>query len=128
VYYGSNLYRKDNPRWSVSNATATRGVLCLSRPRLFLVAASAFGICVSWLVGLPRRAGARIHAKNDAEALWWGWQVTERCGGLTRQYRDARFEALRHDPSLRRDGLCADLAARGPAAPQRPDVSSCGDL
>lgn len=152
MYYGSNLYRKDNPRWSVSNATETRRGIYASRSRLLLVAACAWerscaaqtnrvggtaaefgdrlrfacGICVSWLIGLPRRAGARLYAENDAEARWWGWQVTERQGGLARQYRDARFAALPDNPSLRRDHA-EDVAASGPAA-QRPDRPCCGDL
>jgi hypothetical protein len=154
VSYGSNLYRKDNPRWGISNATETPEVLRLSGSQLLVAAACAWeyscvtrvtwagglaasigdrvrfacGICVAWLTGLPRRAGARLHATNDVEARWWGWQVTERCGGLGRQYRDARFAALRHDPSLRRDELREDLAASGPAVPQCPDCPWPGDL
>jgi hypothetical protein len=153
VYYGSNLYRKDNPRWRISNATETQEIIRPSRLRLILVAAwawqsscsarvsraghaatgvgdrvrAASGICVSWLIGLPRRAGARLFAKNDAEAGWWSWQVTERCGGLARQYRDARFAALPHDPSLRRAELRESLVTHGSAEPQRPDCP-CGDL
>ena len=42
---------------------------------------------------------------NDAEAGWRRWQVTETLGGLARQYRDARFDALAADPALRRDDL-----------------------
>lgn len=119
MYYGSNLYRKDNPRRGIGNAMETIGV---DRVR------TACGIGLSWLIGLPRRAGARLHAENDAEARWWGWQVTELRGGLARQYRDARFAALRHDPSLRRDELGEDPGARGPAAAQRPDCPCGGDL
>jgi hypothetical protein len=155
VFYGSNLYRKDNPCWGISNATETREVLRPSGPQLIVVAAcvwdhscstrviraagglaasvgdrvrSVCGICAAWLIGLPRCAGTRLHATNDAEARWWGWQVTERCGGLGRRYRDARFAALRHDPSLRRDELREDLAASGPAVPQCPDCPLPGDL
>ncbi len=67
-------------------------------------------------IGLPRRAGVRLHAINDAEARWWHWQVTERCGGLVRQYRDVRFDVLLHDPAIRRAGLGAELAEPGPRA------------
>jgi hypothetical protein len=124
VLYGSNLYRKDNPRWGISNATETPKVPDAAFRLISPVGdpwdhpltglggslaadvtgwvRNACGICVSWLTGLPRRAGARLHAMNDAEARWWHWHVTERFCGLLRQYRDARFEALRHDPSLRR--------------------------
>jgi hypothetical protein len=43
-------------------------------------------------MGLPRRAGSRLFAMNDAEARWRGWQVTELAGGLARRYRDPRFD------------------------------------
>lgn len=101
VFHGSNPYRKDNPCWSISNVTETPA----DRLR------TACGIWLSWLIGLPRRAGARLHALNDAEARWWHWHVTEARGGLVRQYRDARFAALRSDPTLRRDELGKDLTA-----------------
>ena len=96
--YGSNLYRKDNPRWAISNITEP------PRDPSHLIRC-ACGICVAWLIGLPRRAGAKLHAMNDAESRWWHWLVAERCGGLAREYRDARFEALRRDPTLRGDGV-----------------------
>ncbi|MGH3291922.1 MAG: hypothetical protein ACRDP7_08965 [Trebonia sp.] len=80
----------------------------------------ACGLSVAWLIGLPRRAGVRLHAANDAEARWWHWQVAERCGGLIRQYRDGRFEVLPHNPALRRDGPGAELADPHPAPPDCP--------
>jgi hypothetical protein len=52
---------------------------------------------VSWFAGLPRRAGSRLFAKNDEEARWRGWQVTELAGGLARRYRDPRFDELGED-------------------------------
>ena len=116
MFHGSNLSRKDNPRWVISNATETpkvpdgafRLLPAVADPWDHLVAdlgggvaasvsdwvRSACGICASLVIGLPRRAGARLHARNDAEARWWRWQVTERQGGLVHQYRDPRF-ALR---------------------------------
>ena len=125
MFYGSNLYRKDNPRWVISNATETPQVpdtaLRLLSPgsgpwdrpvtglggsvvaRVTRTVSDRCGIGVAWLIGLPRRAGARLHAANDAEARWWHWQVTERCGGLVRQYRDARFVTL-GTPLYPRDG------------------------
>jgi hypothetical protein len=66
------------------------------------------GSCVAWLIGAPRRAGARMYAINDAEARWWRWDTTECYDGLGRQYRDPRFEALPDNPALRRDELGAD--------------------
>lgn len=107
MFYGSNLYRKDNPSWAISNvAEMPRGPSDLIR--------FAYGACVAWVISLPRRAGRRLHAMNDAESRWWHWQVSERHGGLTHQYRDARFEAMRHDPTLR---------AAAPTDPEPP--ASC---
>ena len=124
--YGSNPYRKDNPRRAIGNAAETSPIpeasldvlLPLSslwnqptgRPpgRLARAAAragNACGNCVAWLAGVPRRAGLRLHALNDAEARWWHWDVAEYRGGLVRQYRDARFAALPDNPGLRRDEL-----------------------
>ena len=129
MFYGSNPYRKDNPRWPISNTTGTTKVPQFGAPLLRPAPARrnrrggdltgsigaagervrlACGIVSAWLVGLPRRAGRRMHAMNDTEARQWGWQVIERRGGLVHQYRDARFEALRHDPTLRRDELRED--------------------
>jgi hypothetical protein len=100
MLYGSNLFRKDNPRWGISNAAETAKVPYAAADLLAVTASDwvrgLSGICVSWLIGLPRRVGARWYAVNDAEARWSGWQVIERYGGLGRQYRDARFEALSH--------------------------------
>jgi hypothetical protein len=64
--------------------TAVQGVLRV---------AAAVGI--AWLLGLPRRAGRYLFTMNDAEAHWRGWQAIELTGGLARQYRDARFDAMR---------------------------------
>jgi hypothetical protein len=118
VFYGSNPYRKDNPRWAISNATGVTKVPESGPPLLTPAHGSiaavgervrlACGIAGAWLIGLPRRAGRRMHAMNDTEARQWGWQVIERRSGLVHQYRDARFEALRHDPTLRRDELRED--------------------
>lgn len=145
MFYGSNPYRKDNPHWIISNATETPKVpdaafqllppvgdtwehlvAGLSSGGTGLAAGIAdrlritCGTCVAWLIGLPRRAGARLHAENDAEARWWHWQVTERCGGLVRQYRDTRFDLLPHNPAIRRDELSVDLAGTDSAPPDCP--------
>jgi hypothetical protein len=131
--YRSNPSRKDNPRWAISNAAETTKVPSVASPLLTTVvttwdhpggttpdsigerARSLGGFAISWLIGLPRRAGARLYARNDEEAGWHGWQVTETFGGLGRQYRDARFDQLRLDPSIRRAELLED-----PAQPDRP--------
>jgi hypothetical protein len=127
--YRSNPFRKDNPRWVISNAAETTKVPCVPSPGSPLVTAVTWdqpeadsgsigggarafaGIVLSWLIGLPRRAGARLFDMNDQEAGWRGWQVTETWGGLGRQYRDPRFDALRLDPTLRRPELQAELQA-----------------
>ncbi len=107
MFYGSNLYRKDNPGWAISNATETPRVVA-GQIRL------TCAVCLAWLIGLPRRAGRRLHAENDAESRWWHWLVTERDGGLTRQYRDARFAAPHGGEAPRR----AAPAGPDPAAPR----------
>jgi hypothetical protein len=130
--YRSKQSRKDNPRWVVSNASETTKVPGVASTLLTTVVTSwdhpgdnpvgtgeqvrsLGGIALSWLIGLPRRAGARLFAMNDQEAGWHGWQITETWGGLGRQYRDPRFDALRLDPTLRRPELRED-----PAQPDWP--------
>jgi len=96
VFNGTNLLGKGNPGWPISNALETKtvpGAIC-----------SGCGLALAWLTGLPRRAGRHLFAMNDAEARWHRWLVTETLGGLGRQYRDSRFDALGLDPALRRDG------------------------
>jgi hypothetical protein len=130
--YRSKQFRKDNPRWVISNAAETTKVASAASPLLTTVvtawdqpgedpatigerARGLGGVALSWLIGLPRRAGARLFARNDEEAGWHGWQVTETLGGLGRQYRDPRFDALRLDPTIRRPELSED-----PAQPDWP--------
>ena len=72
---------------------------------------AATAVAAAWLTGLPRRTGRRLFALNDAEAGWQGWPVTETLGGLGRQYRDLRFDALKANPALRRDPI-AEYEAR----------------
>jgi hypothetical protein len=110
MIYVSNLFRKDNPRGGFGNAAETTKVpypttdlltaaVSVGTPAVGIASATDWvrgtcGICVSWLIGLPRRAGARWYAMNDAEAGWSGWIVLDRHGGLGRQYRDTRFRDL----------------------------------
>jgi hypothetical protein len=114
VVNGTNMLGKDNPRWPTGNATeqikipdsgssqaprgsAVQGAGVSDRP----VTAAPDGLraaaaaVVTFLIGLPRRAGRRLFEMNDAEARWRGWQVIELTGGLARQYRDARFDSMR---------------------------------
>jgi hypothetical protein len=139
VFYASNPYRKDNPCWGIGNATEApkvpdtalqlavieyrwnhpatgvggRAADAVDRVR------GACGIGVAWLLGLLRRAGLRLHATDDAEARWWAWEVTERCGGLVRRYRDTRFAALPDNPGRRR-GELRDLRIPDSVAPDCP--------
>jgi hypothetical protein len=48
-----------------------------------------------WLASLPHRIGARLFAMNDTEADWRGWEITRLLCGLSRSYRDPRFDLLR---------------------------------
>jgi len=110
---GTNLVWKDNPRWPIGNATETIKFQAVGSPYLrgpavprrgrrlpdpIRAVADAFrAACASlagWLAGIPRRAGARLFARNDEEAGWRGWQITELHGGLARSYRDTRFSVL----------------------------------
>ncbi len=51
--------------------------------------------CVAnWLASLAEKAGNRLFARDDQTARSHGWQVTARCGGLGRRYRDPRFDTL----------------------------------
>ena len=54
----------------------------------------AVGVVLDWLAYFLRRWTDRRFAMNDTEAYWWGWQITKTLGGLGRNYRDIRFEAL----------------------------------
>ena len=84
MFHGSKIRSKDNPGWPICNAAEARRItgdyFCF-----------AWGVCVAWCIGLPRRAGRRLHAMTDLESQWWNWHVSERHGGLTHQYRDPRF-------------------------------------
>src|SRR5450756_2652577 len=106
----SNMPRKDNPRWGISNAIETIRV-----PGAHLATiGTGYGVIVAWLIGVPRRAGRHLFAMKDEEAPWHRWQVTETLGGLGRQYRDPRFDALKVDESLRRHEI--PEGAIGPGA------------
>lgn len=145
MFYGSNPYRKYNPRWSIGNAMETPEV---PAARLGLLAAATCiwdhscatqatggsglaaragqrvrlicGICAAWVIGLPRRAGAWLYAMTDAEARWWYWHVTERSGGLVHQYRDSRFAVLASDATIRRDEPLSELPSPDGAPPGCP--------
>jgi hypothetical protein len=58
-----------------------------SRSRIAL----AVGVALDWLAFFLRRRSERWFATCDAEAYWWGWQISKTLGGLGRGYRDSRF-------------------------------------
>src|ERR1700730_546252 len=64
---------------------------------------------VDRLSRLLRNFGDRLFADTDARARRHGWQVTRRHGGLSRRYRDPRFDSLVRCPSCAgtggRDGV-----------------------
>jgi hypothetical protein len=110
---GTNLVWKDNPRSPIGNATETIKFQAVGShplrspaaprpgrrpPDLIQAVANVFrAACASlagWLAGIPRRAGARLFARNDEEAGWRGWQPIKLHGGLARGYRDTRFDML----------------------------------
>lgn len=101
MIHGTPMLGKHKSRWPIGNATETIKVLDADPafPRGPALLAAGMWNCpalaFAWLSGLPRRAGNRLFARNDAEARWRGWQVTELAGGLGRQYRDSRFDTLR---------------------------------
>jgi hypothetical protein len=64
----------------------------------------------AWLSELPRRIGAWLYVRNDTEAGWRHWQVTELRDGLARSYWDPRFEVRRQLYDLF-DGLPAARSA-----------------
>jgi hypothetical protein len=45
----------------------------------------------AWLAAVRHRFGGLLFLAADEEARWRDWHVTERWGGLARDYRDARF-------------------------------------
>jgi hypothetical protein len=124
----TNPVGKDKSRWPKDNLRRPKGNTAetIRVPDLYL-ATTTWGRCdrpasiantignactlaTAWLIGLPRRAGRRLFAINDAEACWRAWQVTENLGGLGRRYRDARFATLAADPALRSHDLRPNAA------------------
>lgn len=56
---------------------------------------------------LIRAAGDRLFQAQDERARRYGWQITVRCGGLARTYRDPRFDRFRSCPACRGIGTGA---------------------
>ena len=73
---------------------------------------------VRWLRTRVEAAGQRLFTRDDLMAVHHGWQITTRCGGLGRQYRDPRFDTLRSCPRCAGNGTtggepCGTCAATG---------------
>jgi hypothetical protein len=62
------------------------------RMRTFLTVGT--GVATDCLTAMPRRAGDRLFAINDAEGSWRGWQTIRVNGGLGRRYRDPAFDTI----------------------------------
>lgn len=108
VINGTNLIRKDKPRWPNGNVTETMAFMFAARPGLTAPRGRRHSVRLpglphlarsrripDWLSGLVRPAGATLFARSDTEARWRRWNITELRGGLARSYRDPRFDALR---------------------------------
>jgi hypothetical protein len=108
---GTNMLGKHNPRWPDGNVTETIRLPAVTRPRLsapllgrgLRISANPGGRAIravrtalSSRLSRPfLKAGTRLFVRNDAEANWQHWWITEFRGGLARSYRDPRFDALR---------------------------------
>jgi hypothetical protein len=75
----------------------------------------------AWLASLPRRISSRLYARNDTEASWWRWQITELRGGFARSYRDVRFDVLRQLHEL--TAWRGSVGAGSPNEPEGPPRS-----
>ena len=97
----SNYASKDNPTRPVPAGRVGQpaGVTVADRPdgrsarlRIWDAIALAVRVALDWPACFLRRWGDRWFVMNDAEAYWWGWQITKTLGGLGRRYRDIRFD------------------------------------
>jgi hypothetical protein len=57
---------------------------------------------------LIRAFSDQLFQADDARASQYGWQITSRHGGLTRTYRDPRFDRLRSCPACGGNGRNPD--------------------
>lgn len=60
---------------------------------------------LSWRVAA---LGARLYAVDDRTAIQHGWAITRRHGGLSRTYRDPRFDMLQACPRCDGEGAIDD--------------------
>jgi hypothetical protein len=75
---------------------------------------------VRWLRKQAEKAGQRLFARDDLIAIEHGWQITTRCGGFGRQYRDPRFDTLRSCPRCAGSGSTLGGTTRSGAAGGEP--------
>ena len=68
---------------------------------------------VRWLRKQAEKAGQRLFARDDLIAIEHGWQITIRCGGFGRQYRDPRFDSLRSCPRCAGSGTVGETTRNG---------------
>jgi hypothetical protein len=102
VINATNPARKDKPRGTIGNAAETIKLLASASPRLGgrprlagrRPRALRARVRISPVPGLRRRTGACLFRRNDAEAGWRHWEITELHSGLSRLYRDTRFDVL----------------------------------
>lgn len=95
----TNLAGKDKPRRTIGNAAETIKLLASASPRHpRLVGRHPWAlrarVRISPARDLPRRTGTWLFRRNDAEAGWRHWEITELHSGLSRLYRDTRFDVL----------------------------------
>ena len=117
MFNGTPLAGKGNPTWPYSNApepaTPWRNELTNLAARAFqhrgrapiasravALIAAAVKEARAGLADVPRRMGTRLFLRDDEEALWRGWQITQSRSGLGRRYADPRFGARRGMPGL----------------------------
>lgn len=93
---GTNLVGKDKLRAPAGNPSETLKLLAAAAGHLSVpLGKPARRRLPAWFRSLPDRSGAWLYRRNDTEAGWWHWQITELRGGLVRSYRDVRFDVLR---------------------------------
>jgi hypothetical protein len=108
VINASNLTSKNKPPWlsapprrpaaATGAATETASGRRRSKSGRAVRILTLLTVLLSWLAAIPRRAGDRLFAMNDAEACWRSWQTTRTHGGLGRRYRDPQFGTLWRSP------------------------------
>jgi hypothetical protein len=115
----------DSPVRSFMHATLAPAELAASGSRI--------GRLSAWFRNISRKIGDRVFAANDEEARWHGWEIIPRHAGLSRRYRDPRFDTLIECPECLGSGTstrngavrtpCPACAATGRLRLQAPDAS-----